>query len=44
MINHGNIYAHRRFPSSRAGKTRGLSISSASSMISLVPAGKYIPK
>ena len=42
MINHGNIYAHRRFSSSRAGKTnRGLSISSASSMISLVPAGKY---
>ena len=42
MINHGNIYAHRRYPSSRVGKAnRGLSISSAASMISLVPAGKY---
>ena len=33
MINHSNIYAHRRF-GSRLGKSK-LSISSASSMISL---------
>lgn len=35
MINHSNIYAHRRF-GSRLGKSK-LSISSASSMISLAP-------
>ena len=36
MINHSNIYAHRRF-GSRLGKSGKLSISSASSMISLAP-------